>query len=427
MPDRKPRILFFAPTDRLRSPVADYARAYAGVLDELEDFTCRTILGADVPELLPEGHGYVAGLRRRVAALMGPAEPDREILHAEISLMGQREFWAAHEAAHAHPRAPLCLTIHDSPRLTLPMPRSRQVGKGGRFDRWLTGVSHSFSLWAHGNLERGLLSRASVLLTLSRGAAGVLGGAYPSYYGKVACLPPVTVGGAGARPRAESNPSDPVRVTLYSLLGPGRGVEEVIEAVAMVHRRRPLAGRATMRVCGPVIAAAAKASAWENSVEDMIEEHNINRLVRLRPGWMGDGDLTNLLLQTDILVLCDPTFTSTGGAAVALMRAQALGAVVVVNSSGAAADMISSGRDGFAFPSGDPAGLADLLGRLIGARDQREQIAENLRGRAARERTPQAVALLVGDLYREVLQAQRERRPVRIPSEMLPEEGTGDA
>ena len=69
------------------------------------------------------------------------------------------------------------------------MPTPRSSGKSGLFERWLTRLSHGLSVGAHSHLEATLLRRASVILTVSRRAASLLGGAHPSCYSRIACLP----------------------------------------------------------------------------------------------------------------------------------------------------------------------------------------------------------------------------------------------
>ena len=90
-------------------------------------------------------------------------------------------------------------------------------------------------------------------------------------------------------------------------------------------------------------------------------------------------------------------------------EAMACGVPMVVSAVGAIPDFVRDGEDGFLVPPGDPAALADRIGRLLDDEPLRQRIAARLRERATREFDIEVAADRVRSILRDVLQ-ERGRR-----------------
>ena len=98
------------------------------------------------------------------------------------------------------------------------------------------------------------------------------------------------------------------------------------------------------------------------------------------------------------------------GQPVALLEAMAHGLPVVVTDVGASSETVGPGEGGLVVPPGDPAMLADALGRLLDNADLRETLGRGARKRVERHYSVAAVAEMHETAYFELLSKRRAEK-----------------
>jgi glycosyltransferase involved in cell wall biosynthesis len=261
------------------------------------------------------------------------------------------------------------------------------------------------------------LDRASVYLCLSHHAAQLLAHRYPAASHKIAWLPPMPIGPIPEQIEPNHREKvDPVRLLIFGCLRPDKGIELALEALAILNRRSPLAGRAELLIRGRMTRESIDTD-YRKRVKDYIERLQLQRLVSFIPGAIPAASVNELLREADVLVLpyrpgaCESVSKT-------LLRAETWCVAPVASDTGSMREMIQHGSDGLIFPTGNAAALADCLESLIKNPDMRRDMALARRRRALNQRSAAQVSALMLALYREMLQARDENRPVRVPAPM---------
>lgn len=154
--------------------------------------------------------------------------------------------------------------------------------------------------------------------------------------------------------------ADDYIIGLSAVLRPEKNPVQLVEAVAML-RRRGIPARALMIGDGPLRAGVeARARALGLAKDVLISGFQ--------------QDVRPFLAACDVAVLT----SFTEAFSLAAIEAMALGLPVVHSEVGGAAEMIRPGRNGFLFPAGDTAALAERLTRLA-ARPTRERMGARAR------------------------------------------------
>ena len=186
---------------------------------------------------------------------------------------------------------------------------------------------------------------------------------------------------AACRRRFEFTPEDRVVGTL-GRLDPIKGADIVVDAFLAAAAKRP-----TLRLAvggdGPLRA----------TLEATIRAADAAARVRLPGAWLQPADI---LPACDIFVLA----SRNEGMGRALVEAMALGIPVVASAVGGVPELLDQGRAGLLVPPGDPAALAQAIGRLA---DDRSFAAAL--GRAGRARS---VAYGAGRMVHRLLRLYRE-------------------
>ena len=174
---------------------------------------------------------------------------------------------------------------------------------------------------------------------------------------KVAVIP------HGAAVTADAGRSDPSRRSLltWGLLGPGKGIEWAIDALALLDDLRP---RATYRIAGdthPKV-AATKGDAYRDMLRQRVAESGLERYVFFDGGYRGLDALGELIASASVVVLpYDSPDQVTSGV---LVDAVAAGRPVVATAFPHARELLSTGA-GIVVPRRDPAALASALRRVL--------------------------------------------------------------
>ena len=414
-----PEILYLGPSDPSRSAVADYSRTFRDVVGQFKGLTLTPVLATSVPERLEEGEETVRDVQRMTAAALRQCgSVGSQVLHVEMGRTTRREFSAGYHAARLRPGTPLCLVFHDPPDFPPALQPPDSVKSRNLLVSWITGFTRGLSLDAQERMASALLSQASVLLALSRRGCELLAQRFPAWRHKVACLPPLPLG--WIPDRIEPNvrkATDAVQLTLFGFLRPGKGIEQALQALLILNRRFPLAGRLRLRVRGRMTPEVL-ASGYREQIARQIEAASLTRVMDFNPGALAEERLNDLLVTTDILLLpyqrgaCE-------GASMSLLRAETWCVAPVASDTGSLRELIEHERDGLLFPVGDTAAFAESLFRLLRDGDLRQRISRARRERALHERSGAQICSLLLPLYREMLRARDEKRRVRFPKAMI--------
>jgi len=191
-----------------------------------------------------------------------------------------------------------------------------------------------------------------------------------------------------------------------SKLWEGKGHETLLEAFDRLRRVHP-ASRLVLAGDGPLrrpLEAAARALGLGDGV----------RFLGHR------DDVPALTAQLDAATLC----SAYEGMGRVVVEAMAAGVPVVASRVGGIRELVREGRNGFLVPPGDPAALAERLGRLAADADLRRRVAAEARRSVDARFDEETMAAGIAGLYRAVLAEKGLRRPSRPPAGTLLEQET---
>jgi len=413
-----PEILYLGPFDPSRSAVADYSRTFRDTVGQFKGLTITPVLSQAVPERLEESEEGVRVVQRMTAAsLKQCGSVASQVLHVELGRTTLREFWAGYHAARLRPDCSMCLVFHNPPDFPPPLQPPDPVRSRNFLVSWITGITRGLSLDAQERMASALLSQASVLLALSRRGCELLAQRFPAWRHKIACLPPLPLG--WIPDKIEPNvrkATDALQLTLFGFLRPGKGIEQALQALLILNRRFPLAGRLRLRIRGRMTPGVL-ASGYREQIARQIEAASLTRVADFNPGALTEERVNDLLTATDVLLLpyqrgaCE-------GASMSLLRAEAWCVAPIASDTGSLRELIEHERDGLLFPVGDTVAFAECLLRLLKDGDLRQRISKARRERALHERSGAQICSLLLPLYREMLRARDEKRRVRFPRQM---------
>jgi glycosyltransferase involved in cell wall biosynthesis len=182
-------------------------------------------------------------------------------------------------------------------------------------------------------------------------------------------------GAAMGRDRALTSPTRPT-ILSWGLLGPGKGVEWVIDALCELRDLRPhpryiVAGRTHPKVF------AADGDAYRSMLMRRAWSHGVSPHVTFDPDYRDAASLGALIRSADVVVLpYDSQDQVTSGV---LVDAVAAGRPVVATAFPHAVELLSGGA-GIVVPHRDPSSLAEALRRVL----TEPGLAARMAGEAAR-------------------------------------------
>ncbi|MEU4622239.1 glycosyltransferase family 4 protein [Actinoplanes sp. NPDC023801] len=159
-----------------------------------------------------------------------------------------------------------------------------------------------------------------------------------------------------------------------------KGVQDLIAAVPLLRERRPglrvvIAGDGPHRPELEALAAGDPAVTFT--------------------GFLGGHELTALMGASDCYVV--PSIYEPFG--MVALEAAAAGTPIAVADTGGLAEIVEHGVTGVKFPSGNPAGLADVTGRVLGDRDFARSLALRARERVHADFAWPAIAAQTAAVY----------------------------
>jgi glycosyltransferase involved in cell wall biosynthesis len=219
--------------------------------------------------------------------------------------------------------------------------------------------------------SRLVLGRCSGFLCHATSVAQQLEGAYPGVATAVHPLPSddvATVDRQSAR-EALGVPGGAVAALFFGLIRPYKGVDVLLDALAMMPSDSPLV----------LLLAGEPWGELSRAIERRLAERGLGPRVIARLGWIPERESATWFAAADFAVL--PYRSATGSAVAA--QAMAFGLPVVGSRVGGIAEVVEEGVSGYLVPPGDPGALAMAMGRACRG-DERANLAGGARAAAAR-------------------------------------------
>jgi polysaccharide biosynthesis protein PslF len=244
-----------------------------------------------------------------------------------------------------------------------------------------------------------VIDAASAVVTMTRTARSRLLDIYGTNPAKVRVIPH---GSADNRVAAASRATNqPAMALTWGLLGPGKGIEHAIDAVALLRDRGlnvvyTVAGQTHPRV------RARDGEAYRRLLEARAHAHGLADLVRFDPRFLPAAALAGLIGAADVVVLpYDSLEQVTSGV---LIEAVTAGKPVVSTSFPHAIEILSGGA-GLLVGRQDPAAIASALARVF----TDPGLSARMSQRAA-DLAPQLLWPAVAGSYRELAVALTDAR-----------------
>jgi polysaccharide biosynthesis protein PslF len=204
-----------------------------------------------------------------------------------------------------------------------------------------------------------LVRAADAVVTLSGAGRRRLMDSYQVDLRKLMLIPH---GAPAAAPRRQTVSAGPgLAILTWGLLGPGKGVEWGISALAEMDtsRLQPtyiVAGQTHPKVL------ARDGERYRDSLAEQAERHGVSRRVQFEAGYVSDDRLRELLWQADVVLLpYDSHEQVTSGV---LIEAMAAGIPVVSTAFPHAIELLADGKGGLLVPHADPIAIAAALTRI---------------------------------------------------------------
>lgn len=195
-------------------------------------------------------------------------------------------------------------------------------------------------------------------------------------------------------------------LSTFGLLGRGKGIEYVIEALPSIFERHPDAVYLLLGETHPEV-VKHEGESYRQSLWQRVEELGLAERVRFVDHYMNDEEVVAYLQATDIYLSpsLDPNQIVSG----TLSYAVACGRVVVATASTYATELLADGR-GITVPFRDHASVAEAANAVLDDPQLRSSI-ETAAYRFGRSMTWSRVARQYGEAFDEAI-AQRGRQQV---------------
>jgi glycosyltransferase involved in cell wall biosynthesis len=202
-----------------------------------------------------------------------------------------------------------------------------------------------------------LARRADVLITMSNAARDRFIDGYDIDVEKVVTIPH----GATVPPFIPVNPNDPVSLLTWGLLGPGKGLEWVIDALAMTPELR---GRVTYTIAGQTHPKVLlrEGESYRQMLKQRAELLGVSEMVQFDDKYRSLPSLMELIQQSHCVVLpYDSHDQVTSGV---LVDAVVAGRPVIATQFPHAVELLSQGV-GITVPHGDSVALAHAIRKVV--------------------------------------------------------------
>ena len=306
-----------------------------------------------------------------------------DLVHAELGGGRLAEFHALRTLRQLRPELPLSATVHDPERLVwrraqLPWPLSLVQGMPSPLPQMATVMADPLCL----SEERKLAQSIDRLVTLTQTGAG--------YLRRRMRLPAeqVRVIAHGNQRIAEVPlpPTEPLRLLYFGFIYRGKGIEDLLDALALLLRRQPsLRGQLRLTLAGgsEPETAFAPGGSYLDELRRRIRGEGLDELIE----WDLDvpaAAIPALIQRHHVMVLPYREskklrlLGSMRGTSGALSWAVACGRGVITSDARSFAEEVASGN-GAMYPQGRADALAEQLARLLAEPGLAAQWAERAR------------------------------------------------
>ncbi|HWG26929.1 glycosyltransferase [Actinospica sp.] len=249
-------------------------------------------------------------------------------------------------------------------------------------------------------LER-IIDAVAAVVVLSATDAAILYDQYRVDADRVSVIPRGAAGVTPARPAGHRGDPTPPTILTWGLIGPGKGIEHAVAALAHLRDVDPLPH---YLVCGqqdPRI-GARQADAYADLLRHTAKQSGVTDLVTFDSAYRTAGALATLVRRADVVLL--PYDARDRATSAVLTEAVAARRPVVATAFPHARDLLGDGA-GLVVPHRDPVALARALRRVLTEPD----LAHSMQTRSA-ELAPQlawpGIAAAFRGVARNVLAAE---------------------
>lgn len=351
------RVALLAPLPPLQNGIADYAQAWMEALQ-----------GGGIDVVVPprtQDGGWDTGDAGFWNGI--------DLVHAELGGGRGPEFIALEQLRAAWPRLLMTATVHDPERLIWrsPVPAS---GFASRVAGWPRPLPQLVTLLQDRRTlsrERALARRLDAMVTLTRIGGRCLSERMQLPAGKVHFI----AHGNRVLPTVPLPASAPVRLLYFGFIYPGKGIEDLLDALAQVRQRRPQAAlRLTMSGgTAPELAFGSRGD-YLSQLRERVQRLGIGDWLEWRLDLPAE-QIVDCVQAHHVMLL--PYRDSKKLALLGRMRgtsgalswANACGRGVIASDARAFAEEVSHGN-GVVFEQGDSAALAQRIIALVDAPTQ---------------------------------------------------------
>ena len=215
-----------------------------------------------------------------------------------------------------------------------------------------------------------VMARASAVVTMTVTARERLAAGYAADMTKVSVI-------AHGAPAPETTMAEPTfrtgqfTVLTWGLLGPGKGIEWGIEAMAMLRDLQPMPRYIVAGQTHPKV-ALREGDAYRDRLREQVRQAGLGPWITFEGHYWSTGALASLIRSADVVLLpYDSAEQVTSGV---LIEAVAAGKPVVATQFPHARELLAGGA-GLLVPHRDPAAIATALRSLVTRRDVMTRMA----------------------------------------------------
>jgi glycosyltransferase involved in cell wall biosynthesis len=237
-----------------------------------------------------------------------------------------------------------------------------------------------------------VLAKADAVVAMTKTARERLAAGYAVDMTKVVII-------AHGAPALETTMAQPTfrtgqfTVLTWGLLGPGKGIEWGIEAMAMLHDLTPMPRYVVAGQTHPKV-LLHEGDVYRDRLRAQVRQAGLGSSITFDGHYRNSSSLASLVRSADVVLLpYDSTEQVTSGV---LIEALAAGKPVVATQFPHAREALASGA-GLLVPHGDPGAIAAALRSMITRRDVMARITA-----AATATAPQLQWPVIADQYREL-------------------------
>jgi glycosyltransferase involved in cell wall biosynthesis len=242
-----------------------------------------------------------------------------------------------------------------------------------------------------------LLAAADVVVTMTATASRRLVASYGADPARLTVIPHGAIDHSsdhGSSQTAEPQPADHPLILTWGLIGPGKGIEWAIDAMAELRDLQPrylVIGRTHPKV------VQRDGEEYRESLLERARAAGVTDVVELDDRYLSVAELGVLLRQADVVLLpYDSREQVTSGV---LIEAVAAGRPVVSTAFPHAIELLADGT-GIVVPQRDPSALTAALRQVLSERGLAERMAEQ-----AAEKAPALLWGAVARRYRDIATA----------------------